>query len=158
MFDSSRFLEGKVMKNIKREVWIGLILLLISLYFLKVAQTFGEGSKYPSVILTTFGILSFGLLVQGIYYTLHPQNYKQDTPKIVWNDLKKPLMCFALVIVYVVLLKLINFFIATAIFIPPIMKLYGERSVRNIILTIIGLELFVYIVFVQILNVNFALM
>ena len=67
------------------------------------------------------------------------------------------MICFLLTVVYTIAIKFINFFISTAVFVPIIMLLFDDKNVRNIILTTVGVELFVYIVFVQILSVNFAL-
>lgn len=143
--------------EIKREVWIGLVLFLFSAFFLKEARNFGEGSKYPTVILSTLAILSAGLLVQGVYHTIKSQNCKKEKFAIPWITIKRPMICFLLTVVYTIAIKFINFFISTAVFVPIIMLLFDDKNVRNIILTTVGVELFVYIVFVQILSVNFAL-
>mgnify|MGYP000810277098 FL=1 len=50
-----------------------------------------------------------------------------------------------------------NFFIATAVFVPLLMLVFGERKVLPILLTTVGLEAFVYLMFVKLLNVYFPL-
>ena len=42
-------------------------------------------------------------------------------------------------------------------FVPLLMWIFGERSVLPILLTTVGLELFVYLVFVQLLHVYFPM-
>jgi len=144
-------------KGVTREVWLGLILALFSLFFIWQAQDLDEGAKYPTAILGVLCVMSVGLLLQGLYYTWHPEKYHQDTESVTWQGVKDPLICFVLVVVYLALFKLIGFFISTAIFVPVIMYFFGERKIRNMLLVIVGLEAFVYVVFVQILNVNFGM-
>lgn len=143
------------MKKLNREVWLGLGIILFSLFFIKKAMSFGEASKYPIIILGMLGILSFGLFLHGTYYYLHPEKYKKDTASVTLAVVKQPIFCFLTVIIYIALFKLSGFFISTAIFIPCIMFLFGERKIVNIVLTILGMEIFVYLVFVKILSVNF---
>lgn len=147
-----------IMKTkINREVYMGLGLICFSLFFIQQAQSFGEGRRYPTIILGLLGLLSFGLMMQGIYYSVHPEKYKQDTPDITWAAIKKPSIGFVLIAIYTALFKLTGFYISSAIFTPVIMFFYGERSVKNIVLSTLAIEVFVHVVFVQILNVDFAM-
>ena len=68
-----------------------------------------------------------------------------------------PLAVFGLLVVYLALFHFTNFFIATAIFVPVMMLLYGQRKVLPILLVTVGLELFVYLVFMKLLNVYFPM-
>lgn len=143
--------------EIKNEVWIGLALFLLLVFFLKEAYSFGEGSKYPTVILSALAFLSAGLLLQGVYYTIKNHTCKKEKNVKFWSTIQRPAICFCLVTIYTIIIKFVDFFISTAVFVPLSMISFGDKNIRNIILTTIGVEIFIYIVFVQILSVNFAL-
>ena len=106
-------------------------------------------------------VLSAALLIQGLYYTFNPERYDkrygQSNKSIRWSVVTHPLFVFGATVIYLILFDFINFFVATAIFIPLIMWIFGERKILRMLLTVVGLELFVYLLFVQLLNVYFPM-
>lgn len=142
-------------KTINRNVWIGLILVLFSAFFISQAQDLGIAKRYPTVILSILGGLSLLLVIQGIYHSMHPAMAKEKVAEVNWATTKLPIVTFLSVVLYLALFKFAGFFISTAIFVPIIMYLFGERKPLPMICTIAGLEIFVYVVFVIVLNVNF---
>ena len=148
--------------SIVREVWLGLGLVLASLFFLQQCGTLNErAAQYPKIILSVLLILSAALLVQGVFYSFRPERYQKRYGKsnksIQWSVVTHPLFVFGATVVYLILFHFINFFVATAVFVPLIMLIFGERKVLTILLTTVGLELFVYLVFVKLLNVYFPM-
>lgn len=146
--------------RIVREVWLGLGLSLFSLFFLRQCDGLNQRTaQYPKIMLTILLLLSAALLLQGLYYSFQPEQYQRRYGKsnksIQWNVVTQPLFVFGASIVYLCLFYFTNFFLATAIFVPLLMWIFGERRVMPILLTTIGLELFVYLVFVQLLHVYF---
>lgn len=117
--------------------------------------------QYPKIILTVLLVLSAALLIQGIYYTFNPERYNnrygKSNKSIRWSVVIHPLFVFGATLIYLILFHYINFFVATAIFIPLIMWIFGERKILRMLLTVVGLELFVYLVFVELLNVYFPM-
>ena len=145
-------------RKILKEVWIGLGLTLFSLFFLSEANKLMKAAaKYPKFILTTLLTLSAALLVQSIFYSLFPDKQKKQAAPLELGALKFPMLVTAAIILYVVLFNVTNFFVATVIFVPLMMLLYGERRMLRILLGTVGLELFVWLVFVQLLNVYFPM-
>jgi len=142
-------------RTINRNVWIGLVLVLFSAFFIGQAQDLGIAKRYPTVILGILGGLSLLLVIQGIHHSMHPEAIKEKHAEINWNTTKLPIVTFLSLVIYLALFKVAGFFISTAIFVPIIMYLFGERKPLPMICTITGLEIFVYVVFVLILNVNF---
>lgn len=147
---------------IVREVWLGLGLVLFSAFFLQQCSTLNQNAaQYPRIILTVLLVLSAALLIQGIYYTFNPERYDkrygQNNKSIRWSVVTHPLFVFGATVIYLILFNFINFFVATAIFIPLIMWIFGERKILRMLLTVVGLELFVYLLFVQLLNVYFPM-
>lgn len=148
--------------SVVREVWLGLGLVLFSLFFLQQCGNLNQNAaQYPKIILTVLLVLSAALLLQGIFYTFNPERYDKRYGKsnksIQWSVVTHPLFVFGATAIYLVLFHFINFFVATAVFIPLIMWIFGNRKVLHMLLTVIGLELFVYLVFVQLLNVYFPI-
>ena len=148
--------------SIVREVWLGLGLVLFSLFFLWQCNSLNQrAALYPRIMISILLILSASLLVQGLFYSFQPERYEKRYGKsnksIQWSVVTNPLFIFGATAVYLALFYFINFFVATAIFVPFIMFIFGERKVLPILLTTVGLELFVYLIFVQLLNVYFPM-
>lgn len=145
-----------------RETWLGLILVLFSAFFLEQCNELNQkAAQYPRIMLTVLLVLSAALLIQGLYYGFNPEKYEksygESNKEISWKVVNHPLIVFGATIVYLALFHYTNFFIATAVFVPLLMIIFGERKVLPILLTTVGLELFVYLVFVQLLNVYFPM-
>lgn len=148
--------------SIVREVWLGLGLVLFSLFFLWQCNNLNQRSaQYPRIMLSVLMVLSAAMLIQGLFYTFQPERYYRRYGKsnksIQWNVVTHPLFVFGATIVYLVLFHYINFFVATALFVPLLMFIFGERKVLSILITTVGLEVFVYLIFVQLLHVYFPM-
>ena len=148
--------------SIVREVWLGLGLVAFSLFFLQETNGLNKrAQEYPRIMLTVLLVLSAALLIQGIYYSFNIERYQKrygkSTKSIEWSVVTNPLFVFGATVLYLILFYFVNFFVATAIFVPGIMFLFGQRKVLPILLTTVGLELFIYIVFVVMLKVYFPM-
>lgn len=148
--------------SIVREVWIGLVLVLFSVYFLFQCNELNQkAAQYPRIIISVLLALSVALLIQGIYYTFKPESYYKrygkDNKSVEWGVVIHPLMVFGVTVIYLALFYFTNFFIATAVFVPLLMFTFGERKILPMLLTTVGMEAFVYLLFVKMLNVYFPL-
>lgn len=148
--------------SVVREVWLGLGLVAFSLFFLQQCSTLNKrAQQYPKIMLTVLLIFSAALLIQGIYYSLNIERYQKrygkSTKSIEWSVVTHPLFVFGATVLYLALFYYVNFFVATAVFVPAIMFLFGQRKVLPILLTTVGLELFVYLVFIVLLKVYFPM-
>lgn len=140
--------------KINIDVILGTILMIFSGIFLyesfKLNKIAGE---FPKIILTVLLILSALLTILGVRKTIHPEfTIKSDTLLNI-KVIQSPLAVFAIIAVYIVLIKYIGFFIATLIFVPVYMLYYGMKNIRIILLTDIILNLFIYVLFVKVLHV-----
>ena len=148
--------------SLVREVWLGLGLVIFSAFFLGQCNNLNQkAAQYPRIILTVLLVFSAALLVQGIYFSFRPAVYEEKYGKskksVRLDVIANPLIVFGATIVYLALFHFTNFFIATAVFVPLIMLVFRERRVLPILLTTVGLELFVYLVFMKLLHVYFPL-
>lgn len=149
--------------SIVREVWLGLGLILFSLFFIGQCDTIANQSAadYPRMMLSVLLAMSTLLFAQGLYYTFMPAKYLarfgKSNKSVGLDVVGRPLITLALTALYVALFIYINFFVATAVFVPLLMLLFGERKMITILCTTVGLELFVYLVFMKLLSVHFPM-
>ncbi|WP_221037982.1 tripartite tricarboxylate transporter TctB family protein [Gelria sp. Kuro-4] len=100
-----------------------------------------EAAIYPRTLMVIIVALSVFLFISDL-----------RRPKDVsWKWV--PLITFAVCLGYFFLLYLVGFGIATAIFLPTLMYIQGVRKWLTIALCTLGVELFIYFVFVIELHV-----
>ena len=141
-------------RKINKDVYIGIMLALFSAFFLWESMGLHPGAGlFPRIIFTLFLILSLVIAGLGVRKTLNPALCTKDDFMLTFQVVKSPFIVAATLIVYVVLLNIWGFYIATTIFLPLFLLIFGERSVIKIILTTIGANLTIYLLFVRLLNV-----
>lgn len=141
-------------RKINNDVFIGAGLTIFAIFFLRETSELHQGAAiFPRLILTTFLILSIVITALGVRKTLNPALEKKDDFAISIPVVKMPVIAFAIIVLYVVLLNIFGFFISTAIFTPLFMIFFGARKITTIVITTVGINLFVWGLFVQVLNV-----
>ena len=140
-------------RRVHVDIWIGLILMAFSSFFLSESTKFPEGSaQFPKFVLGLFFLLAALLFVVGAIRTVKKSS-KGDV-KVDWrNAVGKAHIVFAMIVAYTVLIVIIGFFPATIIFCPVIMIYYGVRSIKYLVLVTIIQALFIYLLFVVQLRV-----
>ena len=97
------------LKKCSQDVYIALVLLAISVYMIFDALTkmSSDAAQFPILILIVFIALSIGLLIKGIRDT---QNAEKEGTKlkgqIKFSEIKMPLVVFAFIAVYIVLVDM----------------------------------------------------
>ena len=141
-------------RKINIDVFIGIILTAISVFFfMETRKLHPVAARFPTVVYTLFIGMSVLVFILGVWKTLKPERALKSDTLFNFKVIQKPLVVFAIVAGYMVLMNFTGFFISTIIFVPVLMFYYGVRSIRTIILTNIGLNLFVYLLFVRVLRV-----
>jgi hypothetical protein len=141
-------------RKINNDVYIGAVLLAISLFFyFEAAKIHPEAAQFPKLMLVALTIMSALLVALGIRKTLRPELTLKSDTLLKFKVVRTPLIVFGIVVFYMVLIRFTGFFIATAIFVPVFMVFYGVKSIRALIITDIALNLFVYGLFVRLLKV-----
>ena len=74
--------------------------------------------------------------------------------EVTLKEFKNPMLMFVIICVYVAMMITIGFFPATLIFMPVSMLFMGYRRPLPIICTTIGMNLFVWVLFVYSLKVR----
>ncbi len=119
---------------------VGLFLVLVGGFFYQ--QTAGFNSQaavFPKIILAVFIALAFLMFVINLKKPVEHQS----------TVLVYPMAIYAIILVYTILLNLVGFYIATAIFIPGMMLFYKNFKVHKIVLATIGTIVFIHLLFVM---------
>lgn len=134
------------LKQIHANVWIGGILILFSVIFFVMSGTFSNPSAaiWPKAILIGIMILSSLLILQGFRLT----GQQKEAGTIPASELKGSMTSLVCIIIYAVLMNYTGYFVSTAIFLPFGMYALGQRNWKAILGVTVGLEVFVYILFV----------
>lgn len=135
------------LKMIHWDVWLGAVLIALSILFYQMAGTFSnaEAAVWPKAVLIGIMILSALLVIQGIRLTAA----KADPEGLSGGVLKGPIFSLAVIILYAVCMNFTGYFVSTAIFLPLGMAALGQRNIKAILGVTVGLELFIYFLFVM---------
>ena len=131
-------------KRINLDVWFGLCLMAFSAYFFAESRKFPAGSaQWPAFVLGGFFLLAMILFVQGVIKTTKNISEKGVSKSAV----AKAHIAFAIIAAYVILIAVIGFYPATAVFCPAIMLYYGLRKIKILLLVTVIQALFIYLIF-----------
>lgn len=135
------------LRNIHANVWIGGVLIILSAIFYGMAGKFVNPSAavWPRAVLVGIIILSALLVLNGVKQTAA----HADPGLIPLDIIKGPMATLLVIVVYAVLMKFTGYFVSTAIFLPFGMFALGQRNWKAILGVTVGLELFVYVLFVM---------
>lgn len=135
------------LRNIHANVWIGGVLIILSAIFYGMTGKFVNPSAavWPRAVLVGIIILSALLVLNGVKQTAA----HADPGLIPLDIIKGPMAALLVIVVYAVLMKFTGYFVSTAIFLPFGMFALGQRNWKAILGVTVGLELFVYVLFVM---------
>ena len=134
------------LQQIHANVWIGGLLIILSVIFYMMEGSFSnpDAATWPHLIRVCIIILSAMLVVNGLKQTL-----KAAEPGMIPAGLLKgPVVSLAAVVAYGILMNFTGYFVSTAVFLPLGMFALGQKDLRAILGVTVGLEVFVYILFV----------
>ena len=129
------------LKQIHAEVWLGGILIILAVIFYIMAGQFPNTSAavWPKAVLIGIMILSVLLVIHGLQMTKDADG-NADLGGAV---LKGPMASLVMIVAYAVCMSFTGYFVSTAIFLP-----LGQRNWQAILGVTVGLELFVWFLFV----------
>lgn len=130
--------------RINGDIGIGLILLGIEAIFFVLSLDFinPDAARWPQGILFVAAIFSVLLIIHGI-----KEKSSYQGPQ--YKSVKAPLLALLIMIIYGVAMEISGFFISTLIFCPLGMFLLGQRDWKILAGVPIGLDIFVYVLFVM---------
>ncbi len=134
------------LKQIHAEVWLGGILIILAVIFYIMAGQFPNTSAavWPKAVLIGIMILSALLVIHGLRMTKEAGGDSELCRAV----LKGPMASLLMVIAYAVCMNFTGYFVSTAIFLPLGMAALGQRNWKAILGVTVGLEVFVWFLFV----------
>lgn len=136
------------MKHIHLDVHIGAVLLLAAGYLYSLAMDMPDGpAMFPKLLLIILMLFAGVILAQGVVVSLRARRDGQPLPRF-FPRLGGPMAVFALLVGYVVLIDVLGFFSATTLASALFMALFGLRRAGQIALVALGVDLFIYALFV----------
>lgn len=134
------------LKQIHAEVWLGEILIILAVIFYIMAGQFPNASAavWPKAVLIGIMILSALLVIHGLQMTKDADG-NADLGGAV---LKGPMASLVMIVAYAVCMSFTGYFVSTAIFLPLGMAALRQRNWKAILGVTVGLELFVWFLFV----------
>lgn len=150
-------------KNLHQDMIAGAILALVSVYLYIESYDFAAAGAalWPRIILGLLFLLALGIVFKGLQKTRRIRqgetvegDEEEEEERLNLRLLKSPLATLLVVIVYVALLAIIGFFPATILFLAGYLWYGGVRNWVTYVSTIVGLPLFIYLLFVIQLNVQ----
>lgn len=141
-------------KRIDSDIFTGGILVLACLFFYyKSAGLPSDAAVWPKLILIVTLILSVLLVLSGVKKTLR-QTDGTDVLSLKIRELGAPVVVLIVMSAYAVMMDWTGFFVSTAIFLPLGMFLFKQRSLPVLLGVTVGIEVFVYWLFIVQLNLR----
>lgn len=146
--------------RIHQDVYVSLLFIIVSIFlYIKTFSLIDEAALFPRTLLILFAVLGVFILLGGLKKTKAQKNgetivYEGDEASMDAQNLKSPVLTVIIVGLYVLLMTIIGFFPATVIFMAGFLAYMKVTSWKVYVLTITGLNLFIYLVFILQLNVQ----
>ncbi|WP_312938994.1 tripartite tricarboxylate transporter TctB family protein [Oscillibacter sp.] len=142
------------LKEWSQDIAVALILLILSgIMLLNAMSTMSaEARQFPVLILALFIVLSVALLIKGIKDTRDAAAGKEvNSERLVFEQIKFPLLAFVFITVYVIAVDMIGFIIPSLLFTVGMMWFNYARNKFALILVPVGLVGFLYVLFTFVL-------
>lgn len=145
-----------IKKAINQDVVMGAALLLISgVLYMMARELISEAAIFPMVLIILLAIFALAILFKGVGRDEKTYgDHGDDEEELNVEMLKSPLIVFAGIFLYCLLITVVGFFVATSIFLVLYLYLNRYRSIIKVITTVLVVNLFIYLLFVQQLNVR----
>ena len=143
------------MKNrqIDADAISGVVLLLISgFFYVKAGQLLPQAAMWPKMLLIVIAIIAALLTLKGMQKTLRAA--ENDTLVLSLKKMGAPLAATIVMMSFAACMTLTGFFVSTAFFLPLSMFLFKQRKPAVLFGVTVGVEAFVYWLFVTQLSLR----
>lgn len=140
------------LRKIHINAWIGTFLIIASAFFYTLTDEFFDpkAATWPRGVLVVTIVLSALLLGHGVYLTR--RNAAPGIPE--GRVVAAPLIALIMISAYAAAMQVAGFFVSTAVFLPLAMLAQRQKNWKVILGVTLGLELFVYLLFVVALGLR----
>ena len=135
------------------DVWIGIVLMIFSVWFWILSGSFPEEAQlFPRFFLAANCLLSVLLVINTIR---HNRKGDGETGGAVnWKELAAIIEAYLIIMVYVLCIDFIGFFVSTSVFLVGFMVFLNVRKPLTLICVTAGMDLFLYLLFTVGLKLN----
>jgi hypothetical protein len=136
------------MKNIHTDIYIGMLMLLMSGFFYSLASEMPpEPAVFPKLILLILAVFSLVIIIKGILETLRARNEERSVERY-FQKIRGPAVVYVALCSYVALIEVLGFFTASTLASAFFMIIFGVRSYKRILLVLAGINAFIYLLFI----------
>lgn len=136
------------MKNLHIDIYIGILMFFTSTYFYTLTLEMPQDpATFPQLILTVLIVFSIIVFTKGFITTIKSKRANNKIDRYL-NDSGRPLVLYISIVLYVISIDLIGFFTASTIASAFFIVFFGVRNLRKIILVLLGINVFIYALFV----------
>lgn len=143
------------LKKLHQDVWIGIfILVLCAVFFLVNGKLSSDSGMMPRLLLAIMSVLGICIAVTGFQKSKNATPENPVTKMISCESLKVPFSAYLYIVAYVILFKLVGYFVATPVFLLALIRHFKVKSMKvPVLVTVIYLAV-IYLFFVKQLNVS----
>ena len=137
------------MKRLNADFYIGIALDALCVWFWVLAGSFRnpDAAIWPKVIIVVLALLSTVLALRGYLKGKKAAEAKHEN-YLTAENIKGLSLAVVIMILYAAGMGVAGFFISTAVFLPLSMYLLGQRNWIAMLATTVGVEIFVWFLFV----------
>ena len=137
-------------KSIHPDVWLSIIVILISAYVFFSAQSFPTIPKrFPIIFSSIFALFGLVVGIKGVRKT-----QKGEVAGINFGGVKYAMITCGIIILYAIGIDLIGFYISTALFMVGCLFFMGVRSWKTIVLVTLFTEVGMWGIFAKLLSLR----
>ncbi|MFD2924893.1 tripartite tricarboxylate transporter TctB family protein [Halobacillus naozhouensis] len=146
--------------KIHQDVFVGgAIVAICVVFYINSLDLADQAASYPRGVLAIFALFAVIIIINGLKKTKQERSgqeveYDDEEEDLSMKLLESPLVVLGIVIVYGVLVSLIGFFPATVLFMSGFLLYRGVKDWKSYLYTVVGINLFIYLLFVMQLNVQ----
>lgn len=146
-------------KHIHYNVFVGLVLIIGAVVLFPMTLKFPDtAGLFPQFILVVLGALGIYTLLDGLKLTKRERKMIEEGQEVTsifsWQTNKLPMAGYALIVLYILAIKPIGFFVSTTVFMIVYMLFLNMRKPLVLVLVTLGVDLFIYFLFVVQLKLN----
>lgn len=144
-------------KIIHHDAFISVVFLLFSAFML--FETFSlpaKTAKYPTAVIVGMLLFAAVTLYQALVATRNiDETTAEKAQYLKLHIVRRPLITALLVFAYTLCMDFVGFFTATALFLVAFMYYCGMKKWKVVLYSVIGMNLFIYLMFVLQLKIQF---
>lgn len=144
-----------LLNRLNQDFFVGAFLAALSILFLVMTLDLNPGTTtYPRIVLGTLLLMSIAICIKSVINTGNNDERTSDESILTIKLIKYPFVVFGVIVIYVLSIMYIGFFVSTGLMTIYMLYFMKVRKISSYIYTVIGIIVFVHLLFGVQLNVN----